>query len=292
MKNYYTMIEEAQKAKKPHFLIVLIIPYLLMSLANIVALFVTPLGLFYFLIINFGLTALFMGLYARKVDKRNFPSLGLTKKEFIKDNLLGLALGILMIVIIMLIMLITGNASILDRPLTPRVLQGVLIMFPAWAVQGFSEEFLVRGYMFPALSNRYGLKFGVLISASYFALLHIGNPNVTVLGIINILLVGIIFTLMVMVHDNLWVASGFHIGWNYAQGHLVGIPVSGMGVGDSLTSFSVKNNLYTGGDFGMEGGLICTLVLLALGFLYFLFLKQKRINLEKNSDNNESLGLS
>lgn len=288
MKEKYLMIKEAIPAKHRHLITVLFIPYLMMLFGGIAAIvtysFKEPLRFFAELFISFGVTALLMILFSLKADKRTLPSLGLTKKGIIKDNLLGFFLGVLMIVLAIIIMLLTGNASIMSSRLTPEILKGVLFVLPAWMVQGFSEEVMVRGYMFPTLSNRYGLKVGLFVSAAYFALLHILNPNITVLGIINILLVGIIFTLMVMVHDNLWVASGFHVGWNYAQAHLVGIPVSGMQVGESLTNFSVRDSIVTGGSFGIEGGLICTFLLLALGFIYVLLLRKKNMEFKEYND--------
>lgn len=76
--------------------------------------------------------------------------------------------------------------------------------------------------------------------------------------------------------DDLWGACAIHSAWNFAQGNLVGIRVSGMA---QLPTVAImhplgEQDLFHGGDFGLEGGLIVTFVLLA-SIALTLFLPQK-----------------
>ena len=96
--------------------------------------------------------------------------------------------------------------------------------------------------------------------------MHGMNPNVSILGL-NIALVGILFAYMFVATNSLWLPIGYHITWNYFQGNVFGFPVSG----------TTPNGIYgvevvagrdwlTGGAFGLEGGLMATLLIL-VGFV-------------------------
>jgi hypothetical protein len=64
---------------------------------------------------------------------------------------------------------------------------------------------------------------------------------------------------------NLWLICGLHAGWNYVQGNVYGLPVSGTPEANSLLAFGPtegSDDLLTGGDFGVEASLSGTAVLL------------------------------
>ena len=61
--------------------------------------------------------------------------------------------------------------------------------------------------------------------------------------------------------NNLWMVGAIHSIWNFSQGSIFGIRVSGIELRESLwLSKNVTDNIYNGGTFGMEGGLFCMLV--------------------------------
>jgi uncharacterized protein len=70
----------------------------------------------------------------------------------------------------------------------------------------------------------------------------------------------------------LWGVFAIHSFWNWAQGNLLGLEVSGSTIGGT-TLLNLKangNDLITGGAFGPEGGLAITLVLIAgCAFLFY-----------------------
>jgi membrane protease YdiL (CAAX protease family) len=103
----------------------------------------------------------------------------------------------------------------------------------------------------------------------------LGNPNVSFIALINIFLFGLFASLLTLRRGSIWMVGAIHSMWNFAQGNLFGIPVSGLtGLPSPLTA-TVKEGtwqtLISGGSFGLEGGLAVTVVLLvACGLVLFL----------------------
>ncbi len=126
------------------------------------------------------------------------------------------------------------------------------------------------------LSARYNVNIGLFISSVLFSLLHLSNPNVNIIAILNIILVGYLFGLYVIKTNDLWGACGMHSAWNFAQGNLFGFEVSGLNVSiGSLFDFNLTGNeLLSGGVFGPEAGIASTLILI-IGIVAILVLDRK-----------------
>ena len=106
-----------------------------------------------------------------------------------------------------------------------------------------------------------------MASALIFSIAHGLNPNVSILGLVNIALVGILFAYMFDVTKSLWLPIGYHITWNYFQGNVFGFAVSGTSPnGIYVVEIAEGRDWLTGGAFGLEGGLAATLLIL-LGFI-------------------------
>lgn len=96
-----------------------------------------------------------------------------------------------------------------------------------------------------------------------FGLAHAWNPNVSVFGLINVMLAGVLLSIAYLQTRALWLPIGIHIGWNFTQGYIWGLPVSGTTQIDPLTiSQETGPDLLTGGTFGPEGGAACTIICL------------------------------
>ena len=137
-------------------------------------------------------------------------------------------------------------------------------------------EVLVRGYFMVSLNNRCRTAVAVVISSVAFSALHLGNPGLSWLALLNLTLFGVFMAVYILRTDDIWGACAIHSAWNFAQGNLLGIRVSGAA---QLPTVAIMNPigeqaLFHGGDFGLEGGLIVTLVILA-AIALTLFLPQK-----------------
>lgn len=125
------------------------------------------------------------------------------------------------------------------------------------------EEIGVRGYPLRVLVERWGPWPALVLTSVAFSVLHGANPNVGGLALLNIVLAGALLGVVCLRTGDLWWATGVHAGWNLGTGFAADLPVSGITLVDAPV-FEVAGGgaaLWTGGDFGLEGGLAATVAL-------------------------------
>jgi hypothetical protein len=117
---------------------------------------------------------------------------------------------------------------------------------------------------------------GVLLSSLIFAALHLLNPNLSWVAVLNLVLVGIFLALWALWEGGIWGVCGFHISWNWAQGNLFGFEVSGQSVqgGILFNLMETGPGIITGDAFGPEAGLAVTAVLI-IGIIITVTLLRK-----------------
>lgn len=129
---------------------------------------------------------------------------------------------------------------------------------------GFMEEYLCRGFLQHRML-RWGAIPSLVITAAVFSLLHLANPGVSILAIFNLFLAGVFIGSVMYATGSLYAAIGVHITWNWVQGSILGIPVSGGGSGGYfITTFNSESDTITGGAFGAEASISCAIILLIL----------------------------
>lgn len=129
------------------------------------------------------------------------------------------------------------------------------------------EEILFRGYAFQLLIQKLGPWATVLPVGVLFGFAHSGNPNATMLGLANTMIWGILLGYAFLRSRDLWLPIGLHYGWN-AVLPLFGVNLSGLTI--EVTRYSYQwdlGPLWSGGMYGPEGGVLCTIFLIALFFL-------------------------
>ena len=102
----------------------------------------------------------------------------------------------------------------------------------------------------------------------------------TVLSIVNIVLDGIFACFLMLKYDNMWVLAGMHGAWNFVQGNIYGIQVSGQGAIASVFNYTSQSSMdwLSGGAFGAEGSVITSIVLIGcIAYLYWLLKKENRL---------------
>lgn len=207
------------------------------------------------LVIALGL-ALLMG---RFLDREPVETMGLEPARVGRDTAVGLALGIGTMGLIGAVLLaLNPRAPWPGKAVWWGFLLDAVALFPAAA----AEEVAFRGYLQRALTTWRGPAVGVLVPSVLFALFHALNPNVSWLALANIALAGAVFAVAAERTGTLWLPIAYHYAWNLTQGPVLGLPVSGM-VWNGLLALPVGGPSWlTGGDFGPEGGLLSTMVLL------------------------------
>lgn len=209
-----------------------------------------------------------------KLDNSSFSRIGTGftpgwDKKLLRGGIEGTAVQL----IIIIILLVSGFAAFRGIAVTSpiEIISKLAIgLLKFLVLVGFTEELITRGYIYHYLKTRFTVTGAVLITSLIFSMMHFFNPNVTMLALFNIFLAGVVMNLMVIRDGNIWSAVGFHFGWNFTMGILFSIPVSGGGE-EGIIQLSLRGHeLLTGGSFGVEGGLICTILLL-LSVAYMLF---------------------
>ncbi|MGK0465761.1 CPBP family intramembrane glutamic endopeptidase [Clostridium sp.] len=219
-------------------------------------------------------------------EKRTISSIGLKKEGFLKKYLIGFGIGILMFSLVVLLLSISGHITVDTNPVSPTgilALSGMLIVLPGWMIQSATEEILSRGWFMNVLGARYNIAVGLIVSSAFFGLMHLGNPNVSLLAILNIFLVGAFLGLYVIKTNDLWGVCGLHAAWNWTQGNIFGFEVSGQKVASgSLMSLKLTGAQWvTGGGFGPEAGMVAAIVLsIGIIVVYFIPLHKSIENVE------------
>lgn len=239
------------------------------------------------LLSEIGLIAVFI-LYCWFFEKRKADTMGFRKKGFIPEYLRGIGIGIAAFIAAYLICLITGSLefhSVSSEGFTVLYLIGFLI---GYLIQGMAEEVICRGYLFVSLTKRYSVTISMIISALFFTLLHGMNTGMSFLSYINLFLFGIFMALLFVRYENIWVVGAFHGIWNFVQGNIFGVQVSGLKLQRSLfTSTFVENRgIINGGSFGLEGGLAVTVVMGVLIALLLWSMSKKGYIVEEEPVNN------
>ena len=229
---------------------------------------------------SFAFISLLVFFRVKVIEKRSFSSIGFNKNNWLKKYSLGFLIGLAMMSIIVLILFPFGYITVEKNPIQPvgiSAIASVLVILFGWIIQGATEEIVTRGWLLNILSTKYNIGVGLLISSTLFGLMHLTNPNVNYIAVINIILVGLFYGLYVIKTNDLWAVCGMHSAWNFAQGNIFGFKVSGLdvSVGSLIDLNLVGSDFVTGGIFGPEAGITATFILLAsIGIL--LFIDKKR----------------
>jgi hypothetical protein len=134
-----------------------------------------------------------------------------------------------------------------------------------------NEELVFRGYPFQRLVESLGPPGAVAVSSACFGLAHLGNSHHTWISTVNTMLVGIPLSIAYLRTRSLWMPVGMHFTWNYVQGFVFGLPVSGHTFSPCLLKVQVHGSAWlTGSDYGPEGGLLSTVAIVGAGICLFL----------------------
>ena len=229
---------------------------------------------------NFFFMALLVFLWVKFIEKRPFSSLGFFKEGWLKELGRGFLIGAVQFSLVVVLLLVTGTGSLKLGQLNLQSLIFVVAIIPFWILQGGTEELVTRGWLFPAVSAKSNIFIGILISSALFGALHLFNPGVSILSIVNIILDGIFACFLMLKYDNMWVLAGMHGAWNFVQGNIYGIQISGQGASTSILNYSSQSSvdLLSGGAFGAEGSIFATIVLIGcIAYLYWSLKKENRL---------------
>jgi membrane protease YdiL (CAAX protease family) len=185
-----------------------------------------------------------------------------------RDLFVGSLLGIASLALAAVIAIAGGGLSftISGREALLQVGQTLLFSAVLFIIAALAEEALFRGYPLQTLTRANLAWLAVLLTSVPFAAVHLRNPNVAAgFTFVNTALAGVWLAVAYLRTRSLWFPLGVHWAWNWALGSLFGLPVSGitdLAPHPLLHGTDLGPAWLTGGSYGIEGGLACTITLI------------------------------
>jgi membrane protease YdiL (CAAX protease family) len=198
-------------------------------------------------------------LMVRFVDRRTFTSLGFAPRGAVLDLLIGVALGSTMILISVATLWLAKWAQTV--PVVTFSWHVLALMGAAMLLNAVTQEVLVRGYILQTIESQSNVVAAVVLSSVIFLLLHAGAiVEGGILPAFNLFAAGLLLGLAYTTTRSLWLPVALHFSWNLLQGPLLGIAVSGQTLDSGWRMLDLTGPpLFTGGAFGLEGGLVATM---------------------------------
>ena len=212
-----------------------------------------------------------------KISKLSTEQLGFSKDNIVASYFKGSLFGTLQILFVFSIILGLEAVEVYYVANIPMILFIKIFIF--FIFQGLFEELLFRGYLMPVFSKVIGIKFTIILLSFLFTCIHLLNPNLSMIGLTNVFLAGVTFSLIYYYTGNIWLVGAMHTFWNFILGFIVGSQVSGIPTFYSiLFSLPVEGkDLISGGEFGFEASIVETILELAISlFVIYLIKKEKK----------------
>ncbi len=216
-------------------------------------------------------------LCGRLLEGLPFRALGAWFTKFwLKHLALGVVIGGVTLGFAVLIASVLGGLRFTLNPDRDgkTILLSLAISLIVFAVGAAWEEALFRGYILQTFSRSGLIWLGIMITSLPFGIIHFANPNAGRISTVNTILAGIWFGVAYLKTRDLWFVWGMHLIWNWMQGSVFGIEVSGL---TEITTAPLLKEIdkgptwLTGESYGIEGGIACTIaIVVSTVVIYFL----------------------
>ena len=221
-------------------------------------------------------------LYWKLIEKKPLSEMGLTKRY--GNYYIGIIVGVILHAVTVFAIVLTGNIEYHGFFENADILM-IILLIGGFIVQGATEEILCRGIVLHTLKEKTPVWIAIAVSTVLFIIPHWsslfeGGTIYGVIGVANLVLISIIFSLLTIRFKSIWAACGLHSFWNAILYCILGLNLSGKD--ETVTAIfnmqSVGNNICNGGAYGIEASLITTVVLaLAAALIWYLNRKKNYI---------------
>lgn len=233
-------------------------------------------------ILFLGVVATFL-LAHRWIERRPFADLGLSPRHLVRNLLRGFLLGSLLQGATIGILALAGWYHVTALAPTSVAMALIVQDLGIYLLVALVEEGIFRGIIFRLLERSSGSWVALILSSLFFGLMHLlNNPGATLFGALAIALeAGILLGAAYMLTRNLWLAVGIHWAWDFFEGPFFGATISGVGSDARkavITSTIRGPQIWTGGTFGPEAGVVALLAcLVASAVLLILVVQRKQV---------------
>lgn len=206
-------------------------------------------------------------LTMRIFDRRPLTDIGVhANGPSLSNFLIGVGLGGGSAALMLAAPLLAGTGHLLPKHDDSFNWTSLVFYLAALLFAAAGEEMIFRGYAFQLLVEKMGPFATVLPVGVIFGLAHASNPHASQLAVLNTILWGILLGYAFLRSRDLWLPIGLHYGWN-AVLPLFGVNLSGLTI--DVTRYLYRwdlTPLWSGGDYGPEGGLLTTIFIIAVFF--------------------------
>ena len=204
-------------------------------------------------------------LYWKLIEKKHLSEMGLTKQ--FGNYFIGVIAGVILLALCVAAIVLSG--SIKYQGIFENVdIRMIVLLIGGFIVQGANEEILCRGIVLHALKEKTSVWIAIAVSTVLFIMPHWsslfdGGTSYGIIGVANLVLISIIFSLLTVRFKSIWAACGLHSFWNAILYCILGLNLSGND--ETVTAVfkmqSVGKNILNGGIYGIEASVITTVVL-------------------------------
>lgn len=204
------------------------------------------------------------------VNKRPLTDLGFALRGRGKDLLCGLLVAGAIYLVGFVLSLLSGVVNVVGFQFSPKDLAISLVFFTLVAI---NEELMMRGYVLGCLlRTRMNRLLSLIISSVLFMALHLFNPNIAFVPLLNLALAGCLLGASYLYTRNLAFPISLHLFWNWIQGPVLGYEVSGINFCPTMLKLSLPEpSIWNGGAFGFEGSVICSVlcIIATVGIIWY-----------------------
>lgn len=219
-------------------------------------------------------------LYWKVIEKKSLSAMGMTKQ--FGSYFIGVGAGVLLLTISVIAIMMAGDITY--QGVFEKINIPVILLFVGgFIIQGATEEILCRGIVLHALKEKTSLAVAIAVSTVLFIIPHwsslfAGETIYGIIGVLNLVLISVIFSLFTIRFKSIWAACGLHSFWNAILYSVLGLNLSG---NDETVSAifklqSVGNTIWNGSMYGIEASIITTIVLALAVVLLILVTNRKK----------------
>ena len=206
-------------------------------------------------------------LYWKVIEKKPLMKMGITKE--LGSYFIGAMMGAVLLAVSVAAIMMAGGFVYRGMYKSIDILM-IFLLTSGFVIQGATEEVLCRGIVLHTLKEKTSAGTAIAISTALFAAPHLsslfaGDLLYGVIGIVNLILISILFSHLTIFLGNIWAACGLHSFWNAILYCILGLNLSG-NAEKTAALFNLQstgNTIWNGGEYGIEASIITAAVLLA-----------------------------